>query len=122
MDIFQMGVYLMLGGVISLFYAEWVGWPRDVIKRAEPPIYDLEEAIERSFKYMISIALGMTLFSTGMTMFVPWLGYVFWGITAIVLLWLRHGREQLKLKLQETRMKEAIAKGIEIGMKKAKES
>ncbi len=122
MDIFQIGLYLMLSGVIPLFYAEWVGWPGDVLKRAEPPICDLEEAIERSFKYMISITLGMALFSTGTTMFIPLLGYIFWGITAIVLLWLRHGREQLKLKLQEARMKEAIAKGIEIGMKKANES
>ncbi len=112
----------MLGGVIPLVYAEWVGWPGDVIKRPEPPIYDLEEAIERSFKYMIFITLGIALFSVGTTMFMPLLGYVFWGITAIVLLWLRHGREQLKLKLQEARMKEAIAKGVEIGMKKASES
>jgi len=33
-----------------------------------------------------------------------------------------HRREQLKLKLQGARMKEAVAKGVEIGMKKAKES
>jgi len=48
--------------------------------------------------------------------------FSFLGITGIVLLWLRHGREQLTLKLREARMKEAVAKGVEIGMKKAKES
>ncbi|WP_297091050.1 hypothetical protein [Thermococcus sp.] len=121
MDVSPAGIYLILTAVIPIFYAEWTGWPGDIIKKVEPPIYELEEAIERSFKYMVSMTFGLILISMGMTIVVPWIGYVWWAITGIVVLWLRHGREQLKLKLQEARMKEAVAKGVEIGMKKAKE-
>ncbi|NJE55454.1 hypothetical protein [Thermococcus sp. 21S9] len=122
MAISSTAVYLMISAIIPMFYAQWVDWPSEIIKKPEPYYYELQDALNRSLKYIVAMGLGLSLFSLGMTLIVPIIGYLFWGATGIVLMWLRHGREQLKLKLQEIMMKEAIAKGVEIGMKKARET
>jgi len=121
MAISSAAIYLMISAVIPILYAEWISWPNEVIKKPEPYYYELQDALNRSLKYIIATGLGLSLFSLGMTLVVPLFGYLSWGATGVILMWLRHGREQLKLKFQERMMKEAIAKGVEIGMKKAKE-
>ncbi|NJE07316.1 hypothetical protein E3E31_01940 [Thermococcus sp. M39] len=50
MNVSQAGIYLMIDGVLPMIYAPWVDWSSDTIKKAEPLIYELEDAIERSFK------------------------------------------------------------------------
>ena len=120
MAISSTAVYLLIIAAIPVLYAEWVSWPSEIIKKSEPHYYEFQDALNRSLKYIIAMGLGLSLFSLGMTLIVPPIGYLFWGATGITLMWLRHEREQLKLKFQELMMKEAIAKGVEIGMKKAK--
>ena len=122
MTISSTAIYLLISAAIPMFYAEWVSWPSEIIKKPEPYYYELQDALNRSLKYIIAMGLGLSLFSLGMTLIVPLIGYLLWGATGITLMWLRHGRKQLKLKLQELMMKEAIAKGVEIGMKQAKET
>ena len=118
MAISSMAIYLMIGSGILISYAEWVPWPSEVLSKSLNLIIRMLStgALHNSNEAWIeSLFLGHDFDYPS-----HWV--LLLGNSGITLMWLRHEREQLKLKFQELMTKEAIAKGVEIGMKKAKEN